>query len=368
MKITELIYLKNIDIANKKIPEFTWDRIKVLTDDSGLPISNMNKIKKEFKKEYIPVKGDKLWFYPGCKIPRFKVKQFCQKYGVSVVKDKTKATIKVVGNGTYDMLLEKRWNETCVKESFAALEKIAEISTTAKFLFAEITADPESYVIFPRYLLYRLSDTKPYSDLKKTLTENSLTDYLYIASDKTLDSLVLLLNDSTAYHEDSITVHLNTGTVMTKDMYENARKMLESHDPGNRAIALEAMANCDFQQSAVYLLWLLSDFRKEIWNCSVRTHVNFKSLLNFFDIKSKWDTFCTDNIIEKLGRQKLLSTANVNLILSRAMEEIRESGELIHIKIKEIEFTPDFEKMILENILDKTNAEELQPTSEEELC
>ena len=50
------------------------------------------------KKVYTPQKNDKLYLFPECTIPRFKLKPFCDKYNVSIIRDINKANILFTKN------------------------------------------------------------------------------------------------------------------------------------------------------------------------------------------------------------------------------------------------------------------------------
>ena len=45
---------------------------------------------------YEPKPKDKIYFFSGCNVPRFKVKQFCEKYKVARVKFEERATAKFI--------------------------------------------------------------------------------------------------------------------------------------------------------------------------------------------------------------------------------------------------------------------------------
>ncbi|MBK7819405.1 MAG: hypothetical protein IPJ60_19090 [Sphingobacteriaceae bacterium] len=83
-----VIWIDNFDPITRKI-SYTSQRI----------LNQRVDYKKDFPEiieTYTPTKGDRLWFYPGCDIPRFKVKQFCQKYDVAVVKYTEKSNIRFI--------------------------------------------------------------------------------------------------------------------------------------------------------------------------------------------------------------------------------------------------------------------------------
>jgi hypothetical protein len=64
---------------------------------------------------YVPVAKDKLFIFPNCNIPRFKVKAFCESTDTAVVKFKEKANIWFTNKEKIDTeLIEKLYNTDCI--------------------------------------------------------------------------------------------------------------------------------------------------------------------------------------------------------------------------------------------------------------
>jgi hypothetical protein len=170
-----------------------------------------------------------------------------------------------------------------------------------------------------------------------------------------------MMNDPLLKHQDEMLKQLNTGSVLDEEMYTQIHRLFESSDKENTKLAMEAMANCDFQKSAVYLLLLVKKYGEKIYNSGNRHHVNFKSLLKYFQL-TNITNISVDEMIDSLRHQKLLSIDNLNRLMPLAMEVIRESGDMDNIKVKDVELSLEAEQAIAENILDKDPT--TQPTAE----
>jgi hypothetical protein len=153
------------------------------------------------------------------------------------------------------------------------------------------------------------------------------------------------------YNQNEILRRLNSGAVMDEKQYEGARQLLNSKDMENTKLAIEIMANCDFEKSSVYLLLLIRDFGHKIFNCPNRTHVNFKSLLKFFNITNLRGVHL-DDIMSTLIDLKLLNQANLNRLEPELIEDMKSyvSDYLIPEKIA---YSEKVIKALEENILDK---------------
>lgn len=307
--------------------------------------------------KYTPTKGDRLWFYPGCTIPRFKITQFCKKHNVAIVKTADKATVKVIGDATVKELTYKlhlysvskthfiNWLDSVMCNAYIQLRNDA-------LAFEEVHLSQHAANVF-----------KDEESLGKALInewkELSSDSYVIASSEKSSQQLVDILNSTNIYKQDALLSLLNTSIIMDEKMYEDTRRILQSEDRENTKVAMEAMANCDFQKSAVYLLLLLREFGSKIYSSNATHHVNFKSLLKYFKV-GNITNISLDDIINSLRSQKILNLANLNMLMPMAMKQIKEKGDMHNIKVKDVELTPDMEISLAENILDQ-----LPPVSED---
>lgn len=75
----DCIWITEIPRPNDTVKQFQWDNRKTYTHWEGF-----NAVPPDTKGDYIPTKGDKLFFFQGCNCPRFKVRPWAEKFGGSI--------------------------------------------------------------------------------------------------------------------------------------------------------------------------------------------------------------------------------------------------------------------------------------------
>lgn len=118
---------------------------------------------------------------------------------------------------------------------------------------------------------------------------------------------------------------MNGSAVMDGQMYENIKNLFSSKDTSNHVIAIESMANCDYEKSCVYLLLLIEEFRTIIRDNKASKHVNFSTLTSYFDI-SLSDYFSVDEIIHTLTARNLLTPGRLNIIMKDLQRKVESSN------------------------------------------
>jgi hypothetical protein len=88
--------------------------------------------------------------------------------------------------------------------------------------------------------------------------------------------------------DSSIDKEINKDTVIDLDIYETLYNMLNSTDEGNTKIAREIIANCEYEQSRPYILFLTSIFEKLLTKSDNKNyHAVYKHLnkeRTYFDV------------------------------------------------------------------------------------
>lgn len=346
MKITTAVKITNIDESTRLI---SYDTIRIIESRNSKDIlSNLITTK------YMPVKGDKIWFYPGCTIPRFKVKQFCQAANVAVVKYKEKASIRFIGPESFEQMIESISNRYVNKDMFLRwLDSI--MCNEYEQLKKDIINTTDDKVYIKHKALFKFCDSSLF--MKKVIAQYpsdvNMSFYNIINTEENYQQLICMHSDTGLRHQDDFLSLLNTGTVLDEDMYTQIHRLLESTDKENTRLAMEAMANCDFRQSAVYLLLLLKKFGQKMEDSRSKHYVNFKSMIKYFDVRSL-NNITTDGIINSLRHQKLLSQDNLNLLMPLILQTIKISCDMQNVVIKDIELSAECEKSVAKNILDQT--------------
>ena len=108
------------------------------------------------------------------------------------------------------------------------------------------------------------------------------------------------------YKDTSLLPHVNSGSlVIDAAKYKELKFMGESDDKNDHILLMEIMANCNYEQSVLYLWLLFTNFYSRFYYTKTRDHVNFKSLLKFLNIQSsaslrRYSTFYINNLLRTL--------------------------------------------------------------------
>ena len=114
---------------------------------------------------------------------------------------------------------------------------------------------------------------------------------------------------------------VNTVT-MNEEIYREMDKMIDSEDSNNCVLAMEMMANCDYEKSAIYLLFLLKNHFYKFRENKVWSHVNFTALKEFFGLKNRSISDLED-IMAILKEKGLLTSESIPDILSLKQQEVQ---------------------------------------------
>jgi hypothetical protein len=274
---------------------------------------------------YTPKQGDKLFFTERCTVPRIKLKEFHAKYKTSTTRDPSKANIIVYNQKRLNDLYKVYRSYEIPKEIFIKLlnwfATKGLVSNTEKIeiLLKEIesidtdfilTSWQGNYIASGQHLFTFSGQTTNFNheyDLDEFISDN----YTCIPeSNYNIISNILLKY----YNQNEILNKLNI-TVIDHDIYESLCKMFDSTDTDNHVIAMETMANCDYEKSAVYILILLIQYKNNIFYTRTRYHVNFKAMIQFFgleDISKRYIHY--DFIIKILRTKGLLTKENIQIL------------------------------------------------------
>ena len=108
---------------------------------------------------------------------------------------------------------------------------------------------------------------------------------------------------------------------ITAEVYQQLVKMFESSDQDNHIMAMEIMANSNYVDSALYLLLLLEGFEHKISSCNTRNHVNFKSMVSYFNMAVKEiGNLDPDRVASKLIDLSLLTRDWTHILLQERID------------------------------------------------
>lgn len=303
-------------------------------------------------KTYTPAAGDKIFFLPGCNVPRFKVKQFCETFDSSLVKYKEKANVKFIGPETVNELV--RDLSYYRYEKRAILGYLAKHATAAKYqpLIQALYNSTSEFVTFEEYGEKEIIETRGAIGPPIKLDNKGHSNDLYFTDEKSYEQFVSMMTDVELCDQNEILKRINTGGVMDKERYDSIRRMFISTDDSDLKLAMEAMANSDYEKSSIYLLLLIQEFGSKMEGSKTKNHVNFKSLLKFFEINGL-SSLNLDSIIRCLLKRKLLNTTNLEILRPKAMEILQDKVKTAYFEATGIVVTQEIIDGINENILDE---------------
>ncbi len=255
---------------------------------------------------YVPVKGDMIYLLPGVNIPRVKLKDLALSLGIRVVRDPAKANIIFAGRNSIAKITSSRWAYKV--NSTYALERIKEL------------CNDDFYIQNLETAIASTGETDifgDYNDIYNILAKGSRNDYTssYIYTiDPDYSEMYNTVKDKIIYSEAELLNNINgdDSTTIDEEVFQQLKSMFDSSDSDNHVLAMEIMANSKYEDSVLYLLMLISENAYKINNSNTRNHVNFKSMLSYFNWQPRdVNHINTDDIVQIIDKKKGLLTVDM---------------------------------------------------------
>jgi len=260
-------------------------------------------------KGYVPAKGDTIYLLPGVNIPRMKLKDLALNLGIRVVRDPAKATVVFSGKSSVGKLTTSNWYYFA--DANIILENVKKLCGDQYYidkLETAITGTGTTMIC------------SNWSDMRNTLCNGDMGIYVnqYVYGiepeyQETYDAI----QGKPIYCESELLTNINgdDSTVIDYDVYQQLKSMFESSDDDNHILAMEIMANSHYENSILYLLMLISDFNSVISNTHTKNHVNFKSMLAYFNwVPRQVSHMSADNIIKIINEKGLLTLDMIKIL------------------------------------------------------
>ena len=311
---------------------------------------------------YTPTKGDKLYFLPGCSVPRVKLKDLTLQYGIKSVRDIDDATILVGSNNTVSKMTTGNWKYVVPVDIFKALIEFHK-EKLDDYVIDNINTALEFYTLDG--LVCDWSTLRYFTDEDythyKTLTalntyeafDNDTNKYFVTVEDEYRSIYDKILNKH-IISEASVLEHLNgpDSVVIDNEMFEQLSTMFKSSDTDNHILAMEIMANSNYKKSLLYLEMLICDYAARIYESRTKNHVNFKSLISYLG-KQHSLTTDMDDIIQSLAKRNVLTADKIDIILDKYKNEITRFGQKNHFLIKEVTLSGEMLEALKSNYVYK---------------
>lgn len=287
-------------------------KVQLITGFSGDNIQNVFNVQETWTP--LGNSKDKLYFLPGCNVPRFKVRE----HFTNTIKPENATAVFVSRNNLqstsdnslihHSELYKCSYDETVnIINNMVDLKAKALIEDLIKnnhikdiFLSKSFWKDDcyDLGYFYDRdigigYGLYHYMGTGKYSH-KKVAKEPQYQLY------SIKNNSVLSKIKCDVYFEDEVLKHLNQNNlILTEEKYQELRSFGLTNDQENIILMMELMSNCNFEKSIVYLMLLLQEFYNYIAPLKESNHVNFKSLLRFLKLNDIEDIHKLDLIMMK---------------------------------------------------------------------
>lgn len=318
----------NIDKSNK---------IEQLSYELVYEVKNEKNITDFVKNTYTPKAGDKLFFTKDCSVPRFKVKTLCEKKDLLVTRDRSKANTVFVSNDFLTAFVDNYWLYFCSLETFIKfIEKTPYASDKSIIDMLGFIMDNKIEKIAVNYHYHAKFNT-----VSKTL--GLVNGNLRICTSENFEMIREVLTPGNVYIQDDILKILNQDVIIDKDMYLQISTMFTSTDNSNIKIAMEILANSDYEKSAPYILLTFMNHGHSIWDSGFRNHINFKSLVEFFNLNGRrsYTHLDLDEIVDILKAKNFLTKETIDIFMPLAYSEIKDRVGYEHFKVSKIKFVED---------------------------
>ena len=310
-------------------------------------------------KGYVPTKGDTIYLLPGVNIPRMKLKDLALNLGIRVVRDPEKATVVFSGKSSMGKLTTSTWYY------FADADTI--LNNVKKLCNDQYYIDKLETAISSTGAKEVCSG---WSDMRNTLCNGSIdtyeSRYFYGVEPEYLDTYNAI-QGKPIYCESELLTNINgdDSTVIDYEVYQQLKTMFESSDDDNHVLAMEIMANSHYENSILYLLMLISEFHYTISNTHTKNHVNFKSMLAYFNwVPRQVGSQDADDIIKIIDGKGLLTLDMIKILYKEYTGDIHRNIAYDQVfEIKEITIQQDYLDKLNLTSLNLINPEELEVTA-----
>jgi hypothetical protein len=326
-----------------------------IIEDSESKILNIS------KDEYIPTKGDKFYFLPGVSIPRVKLKDLTKDYGIKSTRNLKDATYVFAGRSTENKVSDRLWSYKIPTDKVQMLyDHLKENNFDGYYLEKLETALAYNehefvYLDYGSAGLFRNNTSELFEKIREEENvKNLLRNSNYISTidaDYVEDILDIEKFQIPILDESALLKHINgeDATTIDEEVYEQLKTMFNSSDADNHVLAMEIMANSNYIDSLLYIEMLFKQYSYTMERCRSKNHVNFKGLLAFLGKDKSSMSTSTDDIVNCLRANDVLTADRLTYLLDKFHNEIQDHGDSEIFLVKTITVKEDVLKEIDHN-------------------
>ena len=327
-------------------------------------VRDIDDLQKNFIHEYKPTAGDRIYIYPNSSVPRFKLKNFCDKHGVSVSKTKDKANIHVADPDSIlnSITVDRRWVHHYIHKD-ALLGVLGRLSESMVNGLSQAVYDsPETKFALGKGFSEFLKEKLKFIFIDKDDAEEAVKEGLpvpevnYTYAYHTLNIVakqeeaeyINLLN-SKIYHQDALNaVVSDENVIIDESLYQGFKSLLTSKNEEDHQIAMEGMANSNYRESIAYILLLFYEFGGVLSSHPSKNHINFKSLVKYLNLSPYRWNIDIDQAVNILRKKEVLTSKNMSIIMKEAKNVVIEQGETDCFKITDVVPSEEIQQVIID--------------------
>lgn len=237
-------------------------------------------------------KNDKVYVFPGCSIPQFKIKQILRDIGARFVSNYKEATVFLGSNNAYKQSTDKEFSVTLLAGSYY---NNMYLCNTPKHELAYPSEYKELYDNAVNYYCRGYNYAKDWPSCHELFRNHNNRIILHMLTilgaeiiHKKLSQKIPIIS------EKAFLKYATPSCVIDRDMYLSLNDMLQSSDEENYLPALQTIANCDIEQSKKYLFLLLKYNYNKFNNSRFKNIKLFNKMIN---LKEYEDASVRDFII-----------------------------------------------------------------------
>jgi hypothetical protein len=298
---------------------------------------------KVSNQDYIPTKGDKLYFLPGVNIPRVKLKDLTMEHGIKSVRNIDDATHIFAGHGTVHKICDHTWLYRLKTDVFRQVYETIKDKMDDYYkenVDSALEFYTEDYVFMDYSSSSEIRNEPIFEEARKIeglVKSLNNSKSFYGVEDEYASYFPSILNHE-ILSESTLLQYINgpDAVVIDETMFQQLNTMFNSSDNDNHILAMEIMANSNYLDSLLYLEILFKEHSYAMGNCHTKNHVNFKSLLGYLGKDKGRMGTNIDDIMKSLIDKGVLTTDKIDVILKRYSTEIENNGGTDFFKVKTI--------------------------------
>lgn len=293
-------------------------------------------------------KKDRVFVLSGCKIPQFKIKEFCRGVGAIMVNEIEEATV-VVGNDRV-AVAHNDYNTSSLNSLSLLLDsnyRDAEKVDFYKFRIDDVLKEYHPDLDKIKNVRFNRAACHNHGDyiVGKDRYMHAMTPYLARAIYEILSRKLPIITEDCLYKQLPSIIKLD------KEVYHQIMTMMNSSDEENQKTAHEILANCDYTDSELYLYAIARGYWYQI------SRSRFKNVKLFREEAKLQRLYKQDEekYLTRKANENKLTVEMLNLILPTIAEKLKT--EIDHITSSiftlKMELKPEFANILGEHQFNK---------------